>query len=179
MKKSWGRLIYVSDFIEKDNGHLIVYNQEGAMVKDAHCIMYPGTSGDKWWDLDQLLMQVDRAIEIFEEAHPNCVMLFLFDHTLAHTLLRPEALHAFDMNKGNGRKRKQRDTVIPMNNPTVECHRKTQKMMTETGEAKGLQQMLEECGFNICGMCAKCSPVCPFKNNNCCIARLLSKQDNF
>jgi hypothetical protein len=25
----------------------------------------------------------------------------------------------------------------------------------------------------------KCSPVCPFKNTNCCMARLLSKQDNF
>ena len=26
---------------------------------------------------------------------------------------------------------------------------------------------------------AKCSPVCPFENDNCCMARLLSKQEDF
>ena len=28
-------------------------------------------------------------------------------------------------------------------------------------------------------MCAKCSPVCPWENSSCCIAHLLSKQDDF
>jgi hypothetical protein len=28
-------------------------------------------------------------------------------------------------------------------------------------------------------MNVKCSPVCPFENNNCCMAQLLSKQDDF
>jgi len=28
-------------------------------------------------------------------------------------------------------------------------------------------------------MKAKCSPVCPWENTNCCMARLLSKQDDF
>jgi len=138
MKKSWGRLIHVSDFVEEDNGRLIVRNQEGAVVKDARCITYPGASGDKWWDLEQLLTQVDWAIEIFEEAHPNCVALFLFDHSSVHASLGPEALRAFDMNKGNGRKRKQKDTVIPINKPTVKCYGTIQKMITKTGEAKGL-----------------------------------------
>jgi hypothetical protein len=36
-----------------------------------------------------------------------------------------------------------------MNNPTVECCGKTQKMMTKAGVPKGLQQTLEEHGFNI------------------------------
>ncbi|KAF8222044.1 hypothetical protein L208DRAFT_1324570, partial [Tricholoma matsutake] len=26
---------------------------------------------------------------------------------------------------------------------------------------------------------AKCAPVCPYENSNCCMARLLSKQDDF
>jgi hypothetical protein len=117
---------------------------------------------------------------IFEEAHPNCVALFLFDHSSAHALLGSDALCAFDMNKGNGgRQRKQRDTVIPMNNPTVKCCGKPQKMTTEAGEQKGLQQTLEERGFAIHGMRMKCSPVCPFENNDCCMAQLLSKQDDF
>jgi len=59
MKKGQGRLIHVSDFVEEDNGHLIVCNQEGVVVKDACCITYPGASSDKWWDHDQLLTQVD------------------------------------------------------------------------------------------------------------------------
>jgi hypothetical protein len=53
-------------------------------------------------------------------------------------------------------------------------------MTTKAGEAKGLQQTLEKCGFkNICGMRAKCSPVCPLENNDCCMAWLLSKQNDF
>ncbi len=59
MKKGRGRLIHISDFVEEDNRHLIIHNQEGVVVKDAHCIMYPGAAGDQWWDLAQLLVQVN------------------------------------------------------------------------------------------------------------------------
>ena len=139
MKKGRGRLIHVSDFVEEDNGRLIVRNQEGAVVKDARCITYPGSAGDPWWDHAQLLVQVDRAIGIFEEAHPNCVALFVFDHSSAHASLGPDALRAFDMNKSNGGKmRKQKDTVIPMTNLTVKCCGKVQRMMTEAGKPKSL-----------------------------------------
>jgi transposase len=84
------------------------------------------------------------------------------------------------MNKSNGGKqRKQKDTVIPMNNRYVEHRRKAQKMTTEAGQAKGLQQTLEERGFDVRGMRVKCSLVCPLENDDCCMARLLSKQDDF
>jgi hypothetical protein len=181
MKKGRGRLIHVSDFIEEENGRLIICNEEGLVVKDARCITYPGSGGDAWWDHTQLLVQVDRAILIFEEAHSKCARLFLFDHSSAHTLLGPNVLHVFDMNKLNGgSQRKQKNTIIPMNNPCVEHRGKAQKMTTEAGEAKGLQQTLEERRFkNIYGMHAKCSPVCPLENNDCCMAQLLSKQDDF
>jgi hypothetical protein len=52
----------------------------------------------------QLLAQIDRAIEIFEEAHPECEALFIFDQSSAHASLGPDALRAFDMNKMNGGK---------------------------------------------------------------------------
>jgi hypothetical protein len=127
-----------------------------------------------------LLAQVDKALDIFEEAHPGCEGLFIFDQSSAHASLGPDALRAFDMNKSNGGKqRKQKDTVIPMNNPYAEFRGKPQKMTTEAGAAKGLKQVLEERGFNITGMSSKCSPVCCFENNDCCMARLLSKQDDF
>ena len=180
MRKGCRRIIHVSDFVEEENGRLIIRNEEGVVVKDARCITYPGSGGDAWWDHTQLLTQVDKAISIFKEVHPSCVGLFLFDHSSVHASLRPNVLCAFDMNKSNGGKqRKQKDTIIPMNNRYVEHRRKAQKMTTEAGQAKGLQQTLKECGFDVRRMCVKCSPVCPLENDDCCMARLLSKQDDF
>ena len=73
----------------------------------------------------QLLAQVDKVITIFKEAHLECEVLFLFDQSLAHASLRPDALHTFNMNKSNGGKqRKQKDTVIPMNNLCTQLGRK-------------------------------------------------------
>ena len=179
-RKGRGRLIHVSDFIEEENGRLIIRNEDGDVVKDARCIIYPGVGGDPWWDHAQLLVQVDKAIAIFEEAHPDCVALFVFDQSSAHALLGPDALRAFDMNRSNGGKqRKQKDTVIPMNNPHPEFRGKAQKMTDDAGEAKGLQHTLEERGFDVQGLRAKCAPVCPVENEGCCMARLLSKQDDF
>jgi len=159
------------DFIEEENRCLIIHNEEGNVVKDARCIIYLGVGGDLWWDHVQLLAQVDKAIAIFEEAHPDCIALFVFDQSSAHASLGPDALHAFDMNRSNGGKqRKQKDTVIPLNNPHPEFHGKAQSMTTEAGAAKGLRQMLEERGFDMQGMCAKCTPVCPLENTGCCMA---------
>jgi hypothetical protein len=127
-----------------------------------------------------LLVQVDKAITIFEEAHLGCEALFIFDQSSAHASLGLDALCAFNMNKSNGGKqRKQKAMIIPMNNPCAEFCRKPQIMITGAGEAKGLKQVLEECSFDITGMPAKCSPVCPIENDNCCMACLLSKQDDF
>ncbi len=180
LRKGHGQLIHVSDFVEEENGHLIIHNEEGDVMKDMRCIIYLGMGTNTWWDHTQLLVQVDKAIEIFEEAHPNCVALFVFNQSSAHASLRHDALRAFEMNKSNGGgQRQQKDTIIPMNNLCPEFYGKAQKMTTENGEAKGLQQTLEEPGFNVWGMQAKCRPVCPFESESCCMAQLLSKQDNF
>ncbi|EIN05877.1 hypothetical protein PUNSTDRAFT_115780 [Punctularia strigosozonata HHB-11173 SS5] len=180
MKKSKGRIIHVSDFIEEENGRLVVLDDNGKVVRDARCIIYPGSKGSAWWDHEQLLAQMDNAIDIFEEAHPGCQALFIFDQSSAHASLGPDALRAFDMNKSNGGKqRQQHDTVIPMNNPAVQYRGKPQKMTMDDGRPKGLEQVLAERGFDVKGMQAKCSPVCPWENEQCCMARLLSKQDDF
>jgi len=104
MRKGRGRLIHVSDFVEEENGRLIVRNEEGVKVKDARVITYPGSTGDPWWDHTQLLAQVDNALAIFEEAHPECIGLFIFDQSSAHASLGPNVLHVFEMNKSNGGK---------------------------------------------------------------------------
>ena len=84
------------------------------------------------------------------------------------------------MNKSDGGKQRvQRDMIIPQSNPIVEHRGKVQKMTLADGTQKGLERVLTERGFDVHGMRAKCSPVCPMENTNCCMARLLSKQEDF
>lgn len=179
-KKGRGRLIHVSDFINPETGRLVLLNSEGNIIEDARKIIFPGMNGDAWWDTKQLIEQIKNVIHIFERAHPNCVSLFIFDQSSAHASLAPDALRVFDMNKSDGGKqRTQKDTIIPTTNPFPEYRGMPQKLTLVDGRPKGLQRVLQERGFNVDGMIAKCSPVCPWENTNCCMARLLSKQDDF
>ena len=179
-KKGRGRLIHVSAFINPETGCLTLVDKDGNIVRDSTKIIYPGSGGDPWWDCEQLLKQMEEAIEIFEAAHPGKQGLFIFDQSSAHASLPPDALKAFEMNKSDGGKqRHQRDTIIPENNPVAEHRSKPQKMTLPDGKPKGLQRVLEERGFQVHKLHAKCSPVCPIDNQNCCLARLLSQQDDF
>ncbi|KAF8220679.1 hypothetical protein L208DRAFT_1167124, partial [Tricholoma matsutake] len=91
------------------------------IVDEARKIIYPGSKGDAWWDTEQLLAQVKHAIEMFEKAHPNCIVLFIFDQSSAHASLGPDALKASEMNKSDGGKQHiQHDTVIHESNPVAE-----------------------------------------------------------
>ncbi|KAF8588139.1 hypothetical protein K439DRAFT_1658713 [Ramaria rubella] len=180
-KKGQGRLIHISDFIEEVNGCLVSFNNDGMVEKSACKVIFPGANGDPYWDCAQLIEQVkSAAIPTLEAAHPRCQALFIFDQSLAHAALPPDALKAFEMNKSNGGKqRRQKDTIIPDLNPTPEYHGILQRMTTDSGQQKGLEQTLKERGFNVSGLKAKCSPVCPFESQRCCMARLLSQQDDF
>ncbi len=179
-KKGRGRLIHVSDFINSETGRLVLRDSDGNIIRDAHKIIFPDSNADPWWDNGQLMTQVKSAIKIFETAHPGCQAVFVFDQSSVHASLPPDALHAFDMNKSNGGKqRKQRDTIIPATNPDPQFRGEPQKMTTPSGEAKGLKTVLEKRGFDTKGLKAKCSPVCPFESKNCCLARLMSQQDDF
>ena len=144
-KKGRGRLIHISDFICSETGRLVLRDQDGKIIRDARKIIFPGANGDPWWDTEQLIVQIKSAIEIFEAAHPGCQALFIFDQSSAHASLPPDALRAFDMNKSNGGKqRKQQDTVIPQSNPDPRYRGQPQSMVTPSGEAKGLKQVLKE-----------------------------------
>ncbi|KZV74693.1 hypothetical protein PENSPDRAFT_572631 [Peniophora sp. CONT] len=179
-KKGRGRITHVSGFICSKTGRLATYDEHGDVVEEARKIIYPGSNGDPWWDTEQLLAQIKTAIRVFEREHPDCVGLFIFDQSSAHAALPPDALRAFEMNKGDGGKqRKQRDTVIPDTNPDASKRGRIQKMTTPSGEQKGLERTLTERGFDVSGLRAKCKPVCPFESKNCCMARLLSQQDDF
>jgi len=84
------------------------------------------------------------------------------------------------MNKSNGGKQcKQCDTIIPQSNPDPCVQGQPQQMMTSSGQQKGWQAVLQECRFDVSHLKAKCAPVCPFESQNCCMARLLSQQEDF
>jgi hypothetical protein len=79
------------------------------------------------------------------------------------------------MNKSNGVAQcKPKNIIIPQSNPDPQLHGVCQEMITPQGEAKGLKDCLEEHGFDVSRMKAKCSPCCPFKCQNCCMARLVN-----
>jgi len=159
-KKGRGHLIHVSAFINPETGRLTLLDEKGDVAQDSTKIIYPGSGGDPWWDSAQLLTQMEGAIQIFEAAHPGKQGLFIFDQSSAHASLPPDALKAFEMNKSDGGKqRRQRDTIIPATNPVEELRGKPQQMTLPNGKPKGLQWVLEECGFNVRKLRAKCSPV--------------------
>jgi len=145
-KKGCGCLIHISGWVEEVNGCLVVRNAEGVIIKEVHKVVFPELNSNPYWDCMQLIEQVHtKAIPIFKEAHPGCQDLFIFYQSSALAALPPDALKAFEMNKSNGGKQhRQKDTIILDSNPYLEFCGKVQKMTTENGEQKGLQQTLKE-----------------------------------
>jgi hypothetical protein len=71
-------------------------------------------------------------------------------HLSSDATLGPNVLHEFDMNKSHGvKQQKQHDSITPESNLTAEHCGKVQKMTTDDGIAKGLQQALKEQGFDV------------------------------
>lgn len=61
--KSDGRLSHISDFILETHGRLEILQgnkHTGLASTDAAVVIYPGTKGDKWWDMQQLCDQVKK-----------------------------------------------------------------------------------------------------------------------
>jgi hypothetical protein len=90
--------------INLETGRLTICNADRNLAHDACKIIYPGSDGDSWWDTKQLLAQIEDAIDIFEEAHPNKQALFIFNQSSAHASLPPNTLKVFMMNKSDGGK---------------------------------------------------------------------------
>ena len=66
---------HISEFINLITGRLVFHDAQGNIVDEARKIIFPGSNGVAWWDMEQLLSQVKHAIKVFEKAHPNCIAL--------------------------------------------------------------------------------------------------------
>lgn len=131
-QKGNGRAIHVSDFLceKSQTGRLsLTDEQQKANARlpeeqrlknvDARKIIYPGKGKDDWWDMKQLLVQVEDAVNIFERIHPGTVGVFVFDCSSAHEAFGEDALNVNNMNVNPGGRgaRKMRNTTIPIDNP--------------------------------------------------------------
>ena len=161
--KSLGCLIHISDFILESTGRLVLSDKlqeiHQLVSTDAATVIYPGSQGDPWCNMQQLCDQVaKKAIPIFEALHPGCQGVFVFDCSSAHESFGPNALRVQNMNLGPGGKQGSlRDTVIPMDNPLIPEHlRGLHQTMSYppdysnpqlAGQPKGVQQVLKERGL--------------------------------
>jgi hypothetical protein len=76
-EKNCGRITHVSDFINEETGRLVICDASGNFVRDARKIIFPGSGHDNWWDCAQLLEQMEDAIAIDNQLHPDCQALFI------------------------------------------------------------------------------------------------------
>ncbi|TDL14382.1 hypothetical protein BD410DRAFT_817185 [Rickenella mellea] len=128
-KKGNGRAIHVSDFLCEPTGRLKLSEAQIAeqlklapesrlAVTDARKIIFPGKNHDKWWDLPQLMTQLEKAVDIFEAMFPNAIGVWAFDCSSAHEAFAPDALNVNNMNVNPGGKQTlMHDTIIPLDNP--------------------------------------------------------------
>src|SRR5258707_2127020 len=94
-KKSCGQLVHVSDFINEGTD-LFIPNPDGTIFdeNDACKIIYPGSTGDTWWDTKQLLDQMHtKAIPFFEHDYPACQPHFILYNSTFHSSHVPDILH--------------------------------------------------------------------------------------
>ncbi|KIK49712.1 hypothetical protein GYMLUDRAFT_253663 [Collybiopsis luxurians FD-317 M1] len=121
---------------------------------DARRIIYPGSNGDAWWDMPQLIAQTKAALDIFEAKFPGDIAVFVFDCSSAHEAFPSDALLAHKMNRGpGGAQPKMHDTVNPMTGETqrmvwpMNYTGRDSRGKSLAGQAKGMEQVCLERGL--------------------------------
>ena len=138
-QKSLGQSIMVSDFLEEVGG-LLEFEGEKARLQLEH-------QTDGYFTNDMLIVQVDKAIDIFEEKYPTAIGLFIFDHAPSHMKKPEDALNADRMNvKDGGKQPFMKDKT---------WNGVLQRMTRGDGVQKGMKTVLEERGVDTHGMNAQ------------------------
>ena len=152
--KSQGRGLMVSDFIDEHAGYLHLSPEEHEIAKlsmpdipdKARIVFKFGAQGDGYWNNELFIAQVKTAMSIAEFKYPKThnTLVFLFDQSSGHCAYANDALLAHKINVSDGGKQPfMRDTV---------WDGKPQKMVTSSGDQKGLKSLLAERGVNTTGL---------------------------
>ncbi len=138
-QKSLGSSIMISDFVDEVSGFVRNGSDMARLSLE--------TQRDGYFNNDQLLIQVEKTITVFEEIHPSSRGLFLFDNAPSHKKVADDSLKVDKMNVHPGGKQPvMRDSV---------WDGKSQRMVHPNGTPKGMKAILEERGVNTKGMKAQ------------------------
>lgn len=103
-QKSLGAAVMVSDFVDELNGYLAYEGEEARLLLE--------TQKDGYFNNEMFLVQVEKAIDIFEKKYPHARGIFMFDNAPSHRKYPEDGLNVDRMNVGPGGKQAvMRDTT--------------------------------------------------------------------
>ncbi|KAJ3521969.1 hypothetical protein NMY22_g12088 [Coprinellus aureogranulatus] len=186
MRKGEGSSIMVSDFLTLKWGRLMYKDSETGEIIDPRVIFRAGKNRDGWFSSEDLLEQVDRAIDAFEgKTNGRAQALFMFDNAPSHQKRAADALSARYMPKGPSETWtpkggvRMRDAVLP--NGDLQPLYFPEDHPTHPGWFKGMEQIIRERGlWPDGGLLAQCTDFkCEPGKTDCCCRRLLFTQPDF
>lgn len=155
---------------------------------EARVFFKAGKNRDGYFDGEDLLQQVENAIDIFEaKSNGFATGLFLFDNAPSHQKRAPDALSARKMPKGphatwrhHKEGPKMKTTVFGDNNTPQDLYF-PDNHPTMPGWFKGMETIIRECGlWPEKGLNAQCEGFkCVTGKKDCCCRRVLFTQPDF
>ena len=156
--------------------------------REARLFFKAGKARDGWFDNDDLVIKVDKAIDIFEgKMNVFATGLFLFDNALSHQKRAQDALSARKMPKGPHATWQHHKGGPRMCTTTFGESKTVQDLYypddheTMSGWFKGMEQIIRERGlWPDRGLNAQCEGFkCMVGKTDCCCQRLLFVQPDF
>ena len=144
--KSEGKAIMISQYLCECHGQL--YRMEDGEKVYARRIITSGKedSDDGWWRSEHMADQLDNhVVPVFDDMHPDCVAVFMFDNSSNHKELPDDALDTENLNLSDGGKNARTgicDGYFELNNETV-----FQKICHGNSVQKGNRSILVERGL--------------------------------
>lgn len=178
--KGEGQSIMVSDFLTREWGHLEFDGEEARSTFKA------GKNREGYFTNDNLVEQVDKAIDIFEaRTHGFTRALFTFDNATTHRKRPPDGLSALKMRKSPSAgwahvKDGPRMRDGTKSNGEKQSFYFPDDHTTMPGWFKGMEEILKERDLWRDGLLSECKNFkCPEGSTDCCCRRILFCQPDF
>ncbi|KZV98420.1 hypothetical protein EXIGLDRAFT_606991 [Exidia glandulosa HHB12029] len=177
--KGEGESLMVADFLSPEFGRL--KHEDG----EARVLFRAGTRRDGWFDGDNIIDQAELAMDVFEQRHPFCQMLAMYDNATTHLRRPPDGLTAYKMVLNPKREWFPKKDGVRMRDGTLPGDVRQPLYFpddhaTMPGWFKGMREILKERGKWRPGMLAECEKFkCGEGKTNCCARRTLFNEPDF
>ncbi len=133
--KSAGRGLMVSEFVCPCHGRMEYPNP-------CRVVLHYGKNYDGYWTGEHVAAQLRDTHRTFQQLHPDCIALYIFDNSANHHKIASDALNARKLNLKDGGKNTPllRDGFFFNDSDEKIIH----PMQTEAGIQKGLRRILQE-----------------------------------